>query len=95
MLLVLSLMNLISDYLLNANQIYADLLAYNADFKMEVAIIAQAGCQLLENDDIEDFYLDGVYVNVEKNDNSYLLTCADLKLRIETQQRMITYYSYE
>ncbi len=84
-------MSLICDYLLKTNGIYVELLDYDSRFVKEASIIEEAKCQLLNNDDITDF--DDVHV--ERNNNSYYLYSSGLKMRIEVQQKMITYYSYE
>lgn len=86
----MSIVILIADYIITANNIYINLDEFYDDFALEAKIINEAKC-LVANDMLEDFYVDGYLVSVYKDGSDYVLSYNGLDMAIKVEDKMITY----
>lgn len=78
-----------SDYISKANEAYYNLRQYEEIFYKEAQIIDYVKCELLRNEDIDDFYIDGCMVSVNNTVNGYNLFFEDYKMNIEVYEKQI------
>ena len=75
--------------MIGANSIYKRLQLFEDLFEKESAVIEYAKCMLLQNGYIEDFYIDGINVDVYINHSSYSLNFDGYCIDIDTYDRKI------
>lgn len=81
-----------SDYLSSANEVYYNLKTYEDDFDIQTKVITTFKCMLLRNEEIKDFIIDGIYVNVYDNENNAILYFNDYILRVDISDKQIIDY---
>ena len=82
-----------SEYIYNGNNVLSNLRKYEDIFELQSRIIGHAKCYLLQDDNLEDFMVDGIYVSVYRHSNSYELYFDDYVMSIDTYDRQIMDYS--
>ena len=78
-----------SDYLYKANEVYYNLKEYENTFASEAKAISYAKCILLRNEELEDFYIDGLYVSVYQTSKGYELLFNGYVTEIEVYDKQI------
>lgn len=78
-----------SDFISKANNVFYLLKSYELSFEKEAKIINNVKCLLLQNKEIEDFYVDGNCVNVENIGDSYLLFYDSYMFELKVQDKRI------
>lgn len=87
----LSIVMLIADYVITANNVYINLDEFYDNFVIEAHIINEAKC-LVANDMLEDFYIDEGLVSVYEDGSDYILSFYDIDIGIKVEDKMIIYY---
>lgn len=72
-----------------ANDIFLKLEEYQDFFYHEASILNYAKCELLRNDDLDDFYINGNHVTVNKSNDGYLLYFREYQMEIKVYDRQI------
>ena len=81
-----------NNYLYLSNKTYKELEEYIDIFEKESIVIDKFKCLLLQEEEIDDFSVNGNNVNVYKNNNEYTLLFDDLILQLFTKDKMIMSY---
>ena len=81
-----------NNYLYLSNKTYKELEEYIDIFEKESIVIDKFKCLLLQEEEIDDFSVNGNNVNVYKNDNEYTLLFDGLTLQLFTKDKMIMSY---
>ena len=89
LLIMMSIVFLKIDMIIGANTIYDRLKSFQDVYKKESAVIEYAKCMLLHDGYIEDFYIDGISVDVYQYHDSYSLYFDDYCIDIDTYERKI------
>ena len=89
MCLMISLIALKSDYILKADQVYANLEEYQEIFEAEAEVIDVFKCLLARNEEINDFCTDGICVSVFQNGNDYELFFLDYEMSVSVYEKQI------
>ena len=84
-----------SNYLYSANNVYENLKTFEENFEMEAKVINYAKCELIRNDSLQDFEVDGIAVRVYDYNNRYELYYDCYKMSIEVNDRQIVYFEIE
>lgn len=83
-----------SDYIYTANSVYINLDESDTNFADRVKVISYFKTILLLNEEILDFSIDGIYVDVEEYDGGYYLSFNNELLNISVIDRVIVDYEY-
>lgn len=78
-----------SDYLKTANDVYYNLQENEKIFESEAIVLNYIKCMIIRNEEIDDFYVDGIYVNVYENSNGYELYFEDYVMNIDVYDKQI------
>lgn len=89
----ISLIIAMSDYIVNANNIFIKLKEYLESFEKEAMIIDEAKCYLINFDTLEGFEYLGSYAY--SSGDTYYISYDGLTLKLDTYDGMILNYSYE
>ena len=81
-----------NNYLYLSNKTYKELEEYIDVFEKESIVIDKFKCLLLQEEEIDDFSVNGNNVNVYKNNNEYTLLFDGLTLQLFTKDKMIMSY---
>ena len=81
-----------NNYLYLSNKTYKELEEYIDVFEKESIVIDKFKCLLLQEEEIDDFSINGNNVNVYKNNNEYTLLFDGLILQLFTKDKMIMSY---
>lgn len=81
-----------SDYLQSANNVYYNLQENERLFELEANVINYVKCSLLRNEEIDDFYVNGIYVETYETNNGYELCFDDYVMNIEIYDKQIIYF---
>ena len=81
-----------SDYIEKANEAYCNLEEYQHIFEKEAYVISYAKCLLLQQNDLQDFYINGIGVNVYKHSNGYELYFDNYVIDIDVYDKQIVNY---
>lgn len=82
-----------SDYQKSANSAYANLESYEDIFAMEAKAIYRAKCMLAQEVELENFYVDGMAVEVYRLGRGYELHFGGYCLFIEVDDKEIVDFS--
>lgn len=93
MMTSMSLILTMSEYIINANEIYIALKDNIEEFKKEALIIDYVKCVLINKEELNDFYIDETYVSVYQNAEYYYLDYDDIELKLEVVDGVIEDYS--
>lgn len=85
----MSIVALKSDYIISANKAYANLEESESLFEEEVYVLSYIKCALLREEEIDDYYINGIYVSVYDTNNGYELCFNGYKLDIEIYDKQI------
>lgn len=88
----LTIIMMMSEYIITANNVYINLNDFYDNFSIEAKIISEAKCIVANYGELKDFYIDEGYVSVEDLNGSYVLSFNDLSYKISIEDKMITYY---
>lgn len=92
-----SLMSLIlakSNYIEVADNIYQQLEQYQDTFNMEAKVLNYVKCCLARNEELVDFYVDGIDVRVSNNNSGYSLYFDNYVIDIEVYEKQIVNFSF-
>ena len=92
LIVLLMMMNLIFnkiDYIISANTIYNRFRQSQDSFYKQALIIEKAKCMLLQDDNLENFYVDGCFVSVYSYGNRYGLYFDNYCIEIDVYERQI------
>lgn len=95
MIVMCSILTLIlakSDYIDSANTVLFNLNEYEDSFEMLASVLNYAKCTLIRNEELEDFYINGIYVSCYNKGDGYDLLYDDYKLTIEVYDNQIIDY---
>lgn len=87
--MMMSLIVIKNDYIFKANNIYINLREYEDIFEKEAKVIGHAKCYILQNDDLDDYMVDGIYVSVYNTSNGYKLVFDEYVMELEVYDRQI------
>lgn len=89
---ILTLILAKSDYIKTANTVLFNLSEYEDSFEKLANVLNYAKCTLVRNEELDDFYTNGIYVSCYSKGNSYDLYYDDYKLTIEVYDNKIIDY---
>lgn len=78
-----------SEYIYSANSAYSNLQEYEEIFEKEASVISYLKCALLRNDDIDDFYVNGIGVNVYETSSGYELYFDSYVMDVDVYDKQI------
>lgn len=93
MMSVMSLLILMSEYIVSANNIFLELKGNLALFEKEARLIDEAKCYLVNYKNLDNFEYENAYIYA--NNDTYYIEYQDLNIRLKTKDGMIIDYSYE
>ena len=82
-----------SNYIYKADLVYQNLRDFEKRFDSEAKVINYLKCALMQNVEISDFYVDGIYVSVYERGNGYKLYYEDCLLDVSVYEKMIIDFS--
>ncbi len=86
---MMSLIALKADYIYKANSIYHKLEEFEDLFNKEALILNYAKCSLMKEDNLSDFYISGISVEVFDSKNGYDLYFLNYVMEIEVYEKQI------
>lgn len=89
---ILTLILAKSDYIESANTVLFNLNEYEDSFEKLAYVLNYAKCKLIRNEELGDFYVNGIYVSCFSKGNTYDLYYDDFKLTIEVYDHQIIDY---
>lgn len=89
---MMNLVTMKSDFILSANSVYSNLKEYEKDFSIQAKVISSFKCMLLRNEEIEDYVVDGIQVNVFLNNDSAVIYFDDYVLNVDIKDKQIINY---
>ncbi|MBQ9425671.1 MAG: hypothetical protein IJU42_06975 [Erysipelotrichaceae bacterium] len=90
---MISLIAMKSDYIIKADQVYANLEEFEEAFEAEAIVIDHVRCLLARNEEIADFCSEGICVNVCQNGNRYELFFLDYQMSLLVYEKQIIDFS--
>ena len=78
-----------SDYIYSANTAFSNLQECEEIFELEANVISYFKCMLLRNDEIDDFYINGIYVSVYETPDGYELYFDSYEMNIDVYDKQI------
>lgn len=90
---MMSLIAIKSDYIYKANNVYINLKEYEDIFELEALVLTYAKCYLIQNNELNDFIVNGIYVCTYGSGNNYELYFDNYVMKIDVYERMIIDYS--
>ena len=84
---------LMSDFIITSNQIYDDLNNFIDDFYLEVELIEEAKCELINFNKLEDMTLSRGIAYVSETSGGYLASYNGLNVYLKVEDRMIVDYT--
>ena len=90
---MMTIVNMKSDYIKNADEIYFQLRSYETKFEMQAKIINEVKCLLASRKNIDDFTIDGVNVLVYKKADNYVLYYLNYEMVLYVYDNQIIDYS--
>lgn len=85
----MSVVSLKSDYIFKANSVYSNLLEVEEQFEKQAYVLSYVKCILLREEELEDFYINGISVSVYQTSNGYELYYEGKTLDIEVYNKQI------
>ena len=83
-----------SDFINKANETYINLIEVENKYEIEYKVINYVKCYLLQNKELESFNIDGIDVDVSKDDDDYYILFNDQILYISTLDGEIIDYKF-
>lgn len=93
MCVMMSLIAAKSDYIIKADQVYANLQKAEEDFEAEAYVIDTFKCMLARREEITDFYTNGISVSVYQTTNGYELCYLNYILDVTVYEERIVDFS--
>ena len=90
---MISLIAMKSDYIIKADQVYANLEKFEEVFEAEAIVIDRVKCLLARNEEIDDFCSEGICVNVYRKGNCYELFFLDYQMSLLVCEKQIIDFS--
>ena len=84
-----------TDYIIKTKEALYNLAQYENDFELEAKIIWRIKCLLMQREEIDGFYVDGVYVNVHKTSEGYQAYYRNITMNLTVYNKQIVAYSVE
>ena len=84
-----------TDYIIKSKTALLNLQEFQDHFSLEAKVIWHAKCILMQNEDLDNYYVDGVYVNVDNINGGYQLRYLDYIVDITVFDKMIIDYTIE
>lgn len=83
------------DYIEKCNNAYYNLNEFTDSFYEEALIINHVKCVLLQNEELTDFNINGINVEVYEQNDSYNLFFDDKQINIDVYDNMVVDYYVE
>lgn len=83
-----------SDFISKSNKVYINLIEVEDKYEIEYKVINYIKCYLLQNRDLESFDIDGISVEVSKDNDDYFILFNDQVLYISTLDGEIIDYKF-
>ena len=83
-----------SDFISKSNEVYINLIEVEDKYEIEYKVINYIKCYLLQNRDLESFDIDGISVEVSKDNDDYFILFNDQVLYISTLDGEIIDYKF-
>ena len=82
-----------SDYIMKADIVYQNLQEYEEIFESEALVINHLKCLLLREEDIDDFNVEGIIVNVYNSSDGYQLFFENYVMEVSVYEKQIVSFS--
>lgn len=82
-----------ADNIYCSNETLVNLRDYEKSFTYEALVINYVKCVLMKNEELDDFFIDGISVNVYRNNYGYDLYFEDYKLELTVYGKQIVDFS--
>ncbi|MBR5341334.1 MAG: hypothetical protein IK151_05345 [Erysipelotrichaceae bacterium] len=82
-----------SDYIMKADIVYQNLQEYEEIFESEALVINHLKCLLLREEDIDDFNVEGINVNVYNSSDGYQLFFENYVMEVSVYEKQIVSFS--
>lgn len=79
----------------SANTVFNNLKEYEDKFNDEYKVISELKCMLVNELEISDYMIDGIYVSVSGNEYEYYLDFNNISMCVTVKDKMIVDYDYE
>lgn len=89
MCLMMSIIAMKSEYISCANKVYNNLQEVENIFEKEAYVLSYVKCLLLKEEELDDFYINGINVNAYEISNGYELCFDGIVMNIETYDKQI------
>lgn len=86
---MMSLIAAKSDYIIKADLVYENLKESEECFRKEAVVLDYFKCMRARGAEIEDFYADGIYVDVRLIEQGYELSFDEYRMRVSVYEKMI------
>lgn len=83
------------DYIEKCNNAYCNLNEFTDSFYEEALIINHVKCVLLQNEELTDFNINGINVEVYEQNDSYSLFFDDIQINVDVYDNMVVDYYVE
>lgn len=93
----MSMMSLIivkADFIYKSNNVYSNLNDVEDDYEIKFKVINYLKCYLLQNRFLDSFAIDGIYVDVSKDEDDYYVVFDDYVLYISSADGEIIDYKF-
>ena len=82
-----------ADYIYKANEVYNRLNNFESLYEVEANVLTYAKCAIVQENELVDFVIDGIYVSVYNNSKGYDLYFLNYLMKIEVYDKQIIYFS--
>lgn len=93
MMSLMTMILLMSDFIITSNEIYDDLNNFVDDFYLEAELIEEAKCELINFNKLEDMTLSRGVAYINETSGGYMVTYNGLNAYLKVENRMIIDYT--
>jgi len=86
---------MIANNIYSANTVFNNLKEYEDKFNDEYKVISELKCLLVNEQEISDYSIDGIWVGVSGGGSDYYLDFNDVRMHVYVKDKMIVDYDYE
>lgn len=84
-----------TDYIIKTKNTLINLKNFEESFSDETKVIWRAKCLLMQNEELDDYYVDGIYVSVYRTSSGYNLKYMGYNVDLTVYDKQIIDYTIE